>query len=170
MRIIILLLAGPSFAQSAAMAQERSVEIGPWRIEASYQGENFERCVMSRTLKDEMIEVQFIRDTDGLSLAMSSTRWRLERGKSYPVELAAGSVTAKADVLATSSAVSLPLTDKSLLGKLHSTNRLEVRGAGSTIRVPLDKSSAGLERLEACFAKNSTSAETNPFVEPSKKP
>ena len=153
MRIIILLMTGLVLAQPAVLAEEtaqpdnRSVAIGPWQIEARYEGERFERCVMTRALKDEMIEVQFIRDPDGLTLAMSSTRWRLERGKSYPVELAAGGATWKSDVLATSSGVSLPLTDKPFLGKLGSSNRLEICGAGSTIRVPLDKSSAGLGSL-----------------------
>jgi hypothetical protein len=115
-------------------------------------------------------EVQFIRDSDGLTLGLSSTRWQLERGKSYPVELAAGATTRQAEVLATGSAVTAPLSDKRLLAKLSTANRLEVRGAGSIIRVPLDRSMAGLERLEACFTKNSTSTEKNPFVEPPRNP
>ena len=40
-----------------------------------------------------------------------------------------------------------------------------------TLRVPLDGSTAALERLETCFEKNSgQGSETNPFVAPSRKP
>jgi hypothetical protein len=36
--------------------------------------------------------------------------------------------------------------------------------------VALDKSAAGLERLETCVSKNRAPSETNPFVAPNRKP
>ena len=43
--------------------------------------------------------------------------------------------------------------------------------ARALLHVPLDGSAAALERLDACFERNSReSAETNPFVAPSRKP
>lgn len=47
---------------------------------------------------------------------------------------------------------------------------LDVKGEGATIKVALDKSAAGLERLEACYAKDGSATETNPFVAPKAKP
>jgi hypothetical protein len=46
-----------------------------------------------------------------------------------------------------------------------------VRGEGAALHVPLDGSAAALDRLDVCFEKNiRESAETNPFVAPSRKP
>jgi hypothetical protein len=58
------------------------------------------------------------------------------------------------------------LTDRSFNEALKRANMLEVRGAGSTIKVPLAKSAAALTRLESCYETNSKAAETNPFVAP----
>ncbi len=69
--------------------KDEAVTIGPWQIEAAYKGQKFERCAMSRETPDG-VNVRFTRDADGLELNMSSPKWKLGRGKSYPVELAAG--------------------------------------------------------------------------------
>jgi len=49
---------------------------------------------------------------------------------------------------------------------LKSAEMLEVRAAGKTMKVPLDKSAAALTRLESCYETNSKAVETNPFISP----
>ena len=97
---------------------------------------------------------------------MTSPRWKLENGKAYSVEFATGKVTWKADVTATHDTVRVALTDERFDKALRNANRLEVRGAGATLKVPLDKSSAAMARLERCYENNRNAAETNPFVAP----
>jgi hypothetical protein len=161
---MFLLLCAPAEAQNAG--KEKSILIGPWKIEASFTKEQkFDRCTMSRTA-DNGLEARFARDEAGTSLTMTSQKWKLESGKAYPVEFAAGRVTWKADVTATADTVRVALTDERFNKALRNANRLEVRGAGATLNVPLDKSSAALARLERCYDTNRNAAETNPFVAP----
>ena len=101
---------------------------------------------------------------------MASPRWRLKRGNSYPVDLIAGSTSIMTNVNASKNAVSLAIEDERFLKALRLADELDVKGAGSTISVALDKSAAGLERLDTCYTKNTKSTETNPFVAPSRKP
>jgi hypothetical protein len=82
------------------------------------------------------------------------------------VEFAAGSVVWKTDVAATADTVRVALTDDRFNKALRNANRLEVRGAGATLKVPLDKSAAALARLERCYENNKNASETNPFVAP----
>ncbi|MCJ2048394.1 hypothetical protein [Methylobacterium sp. J-070] len=156
-------------AHAAGQTKDEAVTIGPWQVEAAYKGQKFERCVMSRETADG-VDVRFTRDAEGLNLSMRSPKWKLGRNKSYPVELAAGTSVLKADVEAAGDAVSVPIKDDRFLKSLKLADGLEVRGEGSTIQVALDKSAAGLERLESCYTKNLAPTETNPFVAPSKKP
>lgn len=165
--VVLALTAVPAVAQQPP--RDEAVAIGPWKVEAAYKGQKFDRCTMSRTT-DDGVEVRFARDADGLDLTMSSPKWKLGRDKSYPVELAAGASVLKADVAASSNAVSLPINDERFLRSLKQADGLEVKGEGRTIQVALDKSAAGLERLESCYSRNATSTETNPFVAPSRKP
>src|SRR6185295_6311307 len=159
----VLLLCAPAQAQSAG---GKSVLIGPWKIEASFtKGQVFDRCTMSRTM-DSGLEARFARDQGGTSLTMTSSRWKLDNGKTYPVEFVAGRVIWKADVAATSDTVRVVLNDARFNKALRNTNRLDVRGAGATLKVPLDKSAAALARLERCYANNRNAGETNPFVAP----
>ena len=171
MRITAIVLvssiaAGPAIAQTP---KDEGVAIGPWKVEAVSKGQKFERCTMTRTT-DDGVDVQFTRDAAGLDLSMSSPKWKLGRGKSYPVELAAGSSVLQAEVAASGNAVSLPIKDERFLKSLKLADGLEVKGEGATIKVALDKSAAGLDRLEACYAKNGSATETNPFVAPKSKP
>ena len=69
-------------------------------------------------------------------------------------------------MLATKNSVAIDLTDQHFNEALRSADLLEVRAAGSTIKVPLDKSATALARLDSCFDKNSKAVETNPFVAP----
>lgn len=166
--IATIALSGMTFAAHAE-APADAVAIGPWKVEAVSKGPKFERCTMTRTT-DDGVEVRFTRDADGLDLTMSSPKWKLGRGKSYPVELAAGSSTLQADVAASGNAVSLPVKDEKFLRSLKLADGLDVKGEGATIKVALDKSAAALDRLEACYAKNGSATERNPFVAPSGKP
>jgi hypothetical protein len=160
----ILLFCASAQAQNAG--GDKSVLIGPWKIEASFtKGQIFDRCTMSRTV-DNGLEAKFARDEAGTSLTMTSPRWKLDNGKTYPVVFAAGRVAWKADVAATSDTVRVALTDARFNKALRRVNRLEVRGAGATLKVPLDKSSAALARLERCYGNNRNASETNPFVAP----
>lgn len=160
----MLLLCGAAQAQTAN--EQQAVPIGPWQIEASFtKDQKFDRCMMSRTI-DNGIETRFTRDEGGTSLTMTSPRWKLENGKTYPVEFAAGSTSWKTDVTATADTVRVALTDDRFNKAVRNANRLEVRGAGATLKVPLDKSAAALARLERCYENNRNASETNPFVKP----
>ena len=165
---LLVVFSAPS-AYAAEQPKDAAVTIGPWQVEAAYKGQKLERCVMSRETTDG-VDVRFTRDTDGLDLSMSSPKWKLGRNKSYPVELAAGTSVLKADVAASGNGVSVPIKDDRFLKSLKLADSLDVKGEGSTIQVALDKSAAGLERLESCYTKNLAPTETNPFVAPSKKP
>ena len=166
--LLSLCLLCPALANAQDDANE-AVAIGPWQIEASYRGADFQRCVMRRTTEDG-IDVSFSRDAGGLELRMASPRWRLKRGDSYPVDLIAGSTSIMTNVNASKNAVSLAIEDERFLKALRLADELDVKGAGSTISVALDKSAAGLERLDTCYTKNTELTETNPFVAPSRKP
>lgn len=158
------LLCAPAHAEDKG--SDKSVVIGPWKIEASYtKGKIFDRCTMSRTL-DNGLEASFARDQGGTSLTMTSPRWKLDNGKTYPVNLAAGKVIWKTDVAATSDTVRVELTNARFNKAVKNVNRLEIRGAGATLTIPLDKSSAALARLEHCYATNRKASETNPFIAP----
>lgn len=160
----LFLLCGAAQAYSAT--DDQSVLIGPWKIEASFtKDQKFDRCRMSRTV-DNGVEATFARDGAGKSLTMTSERWKLDSGKAYPVEFVAGKSSWKTDVTATADTVRVALTDDRFNKALRNANRLEVRGAGATITIPLIKSAAALERLEHCYENNRNAGETNPFEAP----
>lgn len=167
--LILFIVSQTSAATAQSVRENEAIAIGPWQIEAAYRNGKFERCLMSRTTEDG-VESQLTRGADDLTLTMSSRRWQLEAGRNYAVELAAGAVSWETEVAATKNAVRVELTEPRFTDGLRIADSLEVRGAGSTIRVPLDKSAAAMERLERCYEKNSRSKETNPFVAPSRKP
>ena len=149
-----------------AVSEDAKISIGPWQIDANFTEERkLDQCVMSRTTKDG-IEARFTREEDGLSLVMTSPRWELDKGKAYPVEFVAGSAAWKADVTAASDAVHVSLTDQLFNDALKKANSLEVRAAGKTITVPLNRSAAAFARLERCYQTNNKAGEINPFVAP----
>lgn len=158
----VFLLYGAAQAQS----DDKTVLIGPWKIEASFTKEQkFDRCMMSRTV-DNGVTASFARDNSGTALIMTSERWKLDSGKTYPVEFLAGKTSWKTDVTATADTVRVALTDERFNKALRNANRLDVKGAGATISVPLDKSAAALARLESCYENNRNASETNPFEAP----
>ena len=101
---------------------------------------------------------------------MSSPKCKLGCGKSYLVELAAGSSTLQAGLAASGNTVTLPVKDEKFLRLLKLADSPDVKGNGATIKVALDESAVALDRLEACFAKNGSAAERNPVVAPSGEP
>ena len=172
---LISLLAGmailslPAVAHAQQVAESKSENIGPWEIEATFKGDKFDRCSISRTLQDE-VEVTFVRNGDGLTLSLESPNWKLDRGKSYPVKMTLGAQSWDTEVAAESNSVSVAVVDKKFDNGLRAASALNIVAAGATIRVPLDKSTVALDRLEQCVAKNNKAVETNPFVEPPRQP
>jgi hypothetical protein len=171
MRVILACVAfvavvNPAFAQKTT---DQSVTVGPWSIVTTYKAEKFTNCTMTRSASD--LGVMFIRNQDGLLLALDSPKWKLERGKAYTVRLSAGSQSIEAKALAESKSVTIALADRSFNEKLRTSNTLGVRGEGTTLQVPLDGSAAALERLDTCFEKNlRDTPEANPFVAPNRRP
>lgn len=162
----VAMLSNPSFAQSL---DAQTIVVGPWTIATTYKGDRFEDCTMARTATG--LEVVFVRNQDGLLLAIDSPKWKLERGSAYPVKLTAGSQTVDAKALAETKSVTITLPDKRFNERLRTANTLEVRGEGATLRVSLEGSASGLDRLDQCFEKNiRESPETNPFVAPKRRP
>jgi hypothetical protein len=149
-----------------AQSEDAKINIGPWQIDADFTEERkLDQCVMSRTT-NEGIEARFSREAGGLSLVMTSPRWELEKGTTYPVEFAAGSTTWKTDVTATSDSVRVALTDQLFNDALKQANSLVIRATGKTITVPLNKSAVAFARLERCYQTNNKAGETNPFIAP----
>ena len=142
--------------------------VGPWEIEAAFKNDKFDHCAIRR--KVDEVSVAFLRTNDGLSLELQSPNWKLDRGKSYPVHMKAGAANWNTDVAAESDSVSVPVADTKFKSGIRAAGVLLVEGAGSTIRIPLDQSVIALNRLDACFAKNSSAVETNPFVAPKRQP
>lgn len=157
---------------SVALAEPKpqdnqTVTVGPWSIATNYKTDKFENCKMSCSAGE--LGVTFLRAQDGLLVLLDSPKWKLNCGKTYPVRLVAGSRSVEAQAQAEAKSVTIALEDAQLNSKLRIASVLEVRGDGATLRVPLDGSAAAFERLETCFGKRET-AETNPFVAPSRKP
>jgi hypothetical protein len=151
-----------------ADAQDQTVSVGPWTIATSSKGDKFDNCTMSRSSND--LNIRFVRAHDGLLLLLDSPKWKLERGKAYDVTLMAGSRSVQEKAQADARSVTIVLEDRPLNERVRTANILQVKGDGATLRVPLNGSTAALERLEECFEKNSIGVETNPFVAPTRKP
>src|SRR5262245_36584331 len=150
------------FLATSAVAEPRdnqTVTVGPWAIATNYKGDKFESCTMSRSAGE--LGITFVRAQDGLVMQLDSPKWKLNRGKAYPVRLVAGSPSADAQALAETKSVTIAFEDPRLKSELRLANVLEVRGEGATLRVPLDGSSTAFERLETCVNKRAT-GQTNP--------
>jgi hypothetical protein len=147
----------------AENSQEQVIAVGPWHIATTYHSEKFDNCTMARSAGG--LGVTFVRTSDGLLLLLDSDKWKLDRGKVYSVRLVAGSQSVEAKALAESKSVTIALPERSFNENLRTSSILQVRGDGATLRIPLEKSMAALERLELCFEKNSRQgSDTNPFV------
>jgi lipoprotein-anchoring transpeptidase ErfK/SrfK len=149
------------FLATSAEAEPRDNQtVTPWAIATNYRTDDkFESCTMSRSAGE--LGITFVRAQDGLVVLLDSPKWKLNRGKAYPVRLVAGSRSVDAQALAETKSVTIALEDPRFNSKLRLTNVLEVRGEGARLRVPLDGGSTAFERLETCFNQSET-AETNP--------
>ncbi len=157
--------AQPTIA-SAQPSLTESIAVGPWSITTESKIGKFDSCTMSRSAGE--LGISFVRGEDGLSMLLSSPKWKLDRGTSYPVRLVVGSRSVKAQALAERKSVTVALEDSGLVSNLREADVLQVRGEGATLRVPLDESAAAFDRLETCFGKRET-VERNPFIAPDKK-
>ncbi len=160
-----------AFTASASLAAEeaKTDTIGPWQIEATFKGDKFDRCTITRKLDDDIVAT-FVKTGDDLTLELSSPNWKLDRGKLYPVKMTLGPKSFDEQVAAEASSVSFAVEDEKFTDALRSASALSVVGAGATIRVPLDKSTAAFDRLDQCVTKNERAVETNPFVAPARRP
>jgi hypothetical protein len=163
---VLLVLVGPTCLW--AIEDIKKDTIGPWEIEATFKNDKFDHCAISRSVDD--VVARFVRTDEGLSLALQSPNWKLERGKSYPVHMKAGGTNWDTQVAAEANSVSVSIADKRFSNGLRAANTLIVEGAGATIRIPLNQSRVALGRLDECVAKNSRAVETNPFVAPKRQP
>jgi hypothetical protein len=171
-------LAATSMLAQPRPPENQMVAVGPWAIAPTYDANKLESCRMSRL--DGELGITFVRAQDGLLVILESQKWKLDRGKAYPVHLTAGSRSVDAKALADTKRVSIALTDSKLNSRLRSASNLQVHAEGATLRVPLDRSATGFERLEECFDKREATntnplvkrnaSERNPFVAPSRKP
>ena len=115
--------------------ESKSETIGPWEIEAVFDGDKFDRCAIHRPVRDGIV-VRFARTADGLSLELESPNWKLERGKNYPVKMAMGPLSFDAEVAAEPNSVSMAIKDEKVESALRRASALNVVAAGATIRVP----------------------------------
>ena len=141
--------------------ENQTIAAGHWTIGPTYKTNKLQSCTMSRS--DSEPGITFVRAQDGLLVILESQKWKLDRGKSYPVRLTAGSRSVETKAMAETKRVSITLADSRLNSKLRSVNKLLVQAEGATLRVPLDGSSTAFERLEECF-NTREAPETNPFV------
>jgi hypothetical protein len=165
--LVVASLGLPTLALAAE--ETKTDTIGPWEIEATFKGDKFDRCVINRKLDDDIV-ARFVRTGEDLALELESPNWKLDRGQSYPVKMTLGPLSVDTEVAAEANSVSTALKDKKFAAGLRSANALSVVGAGATIKVPLDKSTAAFERLDQCVEKNNKAVETNPFVAPARRP
>ena len=163
----VLLVVATTPAVSAEDANTDT--IGPWEIEATFKGDAFDRCSVTRKLEDD-IAATFVKTSGTLTLELSSPNWKLDRGKSYPVKMTLGPKSFDEEVAAEASSVSMVIKDDRFAAALRSASALNVVGAGATIHVPLDQSRDAFDRLDQCVSKNERAVQTNPFVAPARRP
>ena len=154
-------LAARSALPQPRPSESQTVIEGPWAIGPNYKENKLQSCTMSRS--EGELGITFVRAQGGLSLMLESKKWKLDRGKSYPVRLTAGLRSVNAKGLAETKSVSIMLADNRLNSRLRSGTNFQVHAQGATLRVPLDSSSKAFERLEECFSSREA-PKTNPFV------
>ena len=167
--VAVAAFCAPPVTAAFAAEEAQTDMVGPWEIEATFKGDKFDRCSITRKLDDDIV-ASFVKTGDGLTLELSSPNWKLDRGKLYPVKMTLGPASFDEQVSAEASSVSFDVKDEKFTAALRSASALNVVGAGATIRVPLDKSTAAFDRLDQCVTKNERAVETNPFVAPARRP
>jgi hypothetical protein len=161
----ILAAATLAIAAGHAADDRQSQDLGPWKIETIHKGDKLDRCSINRPLKDDIV-ARFVRTSDAMTLELESPKWKLERGKAYPVKIAVGSLSLDTEVAAEPQSVSLGLDDEKLENALRNASSLNIVAAGATIRVPLDKSAAAFDALRQCAEEKGETVATNIFCAP----
>jgi hypothetical protein len=146
-------------------SQDLAQDLGPWKIETIHTGDKLDRCSINRPLKDDIV-ARFVRTSDHMTLELESPKWKLERGKTYSVKIAVGSLSKDAEVAAEPQSVSLGLDDETLENALRNASTLNIVAAGATIRVPLDKSAVAFDALRQCAEEKGETVATNIFCAP----
>src|ERR1700739_3000740 len=96
--LAVLIISVCSTLSSNAQSQRsQTATVGPWEIGTSYKADKFDACVMNRSTAG--FGISFMRAQDGLLLLLDSPKWKLDRGKAYPVRLVAGSQSVEAKAL-----------------------------------------------------------------------
>ncbi len=135
MRLAIAALALSAVSIAArAEAPADAVAIGPWKVDAVSKGQKFDRCTMTRTT-DDGVEVRFTRDAAGLDLTMSSAKWKLGRGKSYPSSWWPDPPRCRRTSLPPATRCRCRARDERFLKSLKLADGLDVKGEGATIKV-----------------------------------
>src|SRR5215475_7241371 len=125
----MVLLTPVALAEPKAQ-DDQTVTVGSWSIATNYKTDKLESCTMSRSAGE--LGITFIRASDGLLLVLDSSKWKLNRGKAYPVRLVAGSRSVDAQALSEIKNVIIAIEDSQLKSKLRMANNFEVRGEGAT--------------------------------------
>ena len=154
-----------AIASGHAAEDRRSQDLGPWEIETIYKGDKLDHCSINRSLQDDIV-ARFVRTTDDMTLELESPKWKLERGKNYPVKISAGSLSLDAEVAAEPQSVSLDFDNKKLESALRNASTLNIVAAGATIRVPLDKSAVAFDALVKCVEERAETVAANIFCAP----
>jgi hypothetical protein len=152
-------------ATGHAADDRQSQDLGPWKIETVHKDDKLERCSINRSLKDDIV-ARFVRTSGDMRLELESPKWKLERGKTYPVKIAVGSLNFDAEVAAEPQSVSLGLDDEKLESALRDASTLNIVAAGATIRIPLDKSAVAFDALRQCVDEKGETVATNIFCAP----
>jgi hypothetical protein len=140
--------------------------VGPWTIRTSSKSSD-EDCAITRAING--MDIEFAKAREGWRLRLRSQNWKLENGKAYEVNLAAGSRSVEAKALAETNSVTIPI-DNGLIEVVSAADVLRVMGAGATLAVPLDGSAAALAQLGMCLSGSSRAGvDANPFVAPAKR-
>jgi hypothetical protein len=154
-----------AIASGHAADDRRSQDLGPWEIETIYKGDKLDHCSINRSLQDDIV-ARFVRTTDDMRLELESPKWKLERGKNYPVKISVGSLSLDAEVAAEPQSVSLDFDNEKLESALRNANTLNIVAAGATIRVPLDKSAVAFDALAKCVDEQAETVAANIFCAP----
>jgi tetratricopeptide (TPR) repeat protein len=169
MRVLALLsLCTLALAPDTAAAEMgRTRRVGPWNVAALFEKGVFQSCTMARPETRTSPGFGVVRGRDTLTLALFSSKWKLDKGTTYPVTLGAGGATEELQAtVGSATAVAIDLTGRdSFVAGLSRASTLEVRAAASTLRLPLDQSGAALAKLNDCFAAETQTA-SNPFGAP----
>src|ERR1700721_4332540 len=99
-----------TLSSNAQSQSSQTTTVGPWEIATSYKADKFDACVMNRSTTG--FGISFMRAQDGLLLLLDSPKWKLDRGKAYPVRLVAGSQSVEAKPLAETGGVRVGLAHR----------------------------------------------------------